>query len=511
MGRTASKTYYNNGFSSATIQVPAGVKYITVTTVKPNINARAAPCVNGMGFIDTNQNLFMTGNEQNGVLGVGDLVQRSSPTQVAGTQTFIQLIGGINNSNFALNTQGQLYGWGANGGNGSLGNGGSADVSSPVPVVGGLTFQSMSTSGNHTIALDYSGKAYSWGLNANGQLGLGDVTKRSSPVAVVGGLFFQKVITLGSGSMGLTLAGDIYSWGAGSSGELGLANSGTVRSSPTLVTGGFTWLDIKSNISVGGSYVLALRNNGSMYGVGANDVGQLGTGDASNRDTFSNNAGPAVGETFEQFFPPLTSTTNSCFAITNKGNTYGWGSNVGGVLGDGTNTFRSSPVLVVGGYKFKKIISTGGPSNGSDLLSSTYGLTFDGKIYAWGKNTEGGLGDGTSTPRSSPTLVIGGYTWADFYCNAHTSVFGLTTGGQIYAWGRNDQGALGVGDAVNRSSPTLIAGNYFVNNTPTINTLRLPIVVIGSGAIINFGRYFTTIGGIVVGQQLDSLTITWQE
>jgi alpha-tubulin suppressor-like RCC1 family protein len=100
--------------------------------------------------------------------------------------------------------------------------------------------------------------------------------------------------------------------------------------------------------------------------------------------------------------------------------------------------------------------------NGDDLLNRyiTYqdvGLDYyyNGGLYAWGRNADGQLGLGDTTNRSSPVqvgsltdwkTVVGGFD--------HTLV--LKTDGTIWVWGRNTEGQLGLGDTTNRSSPVQV-------------------------------------------------------
>jgi len=75
-----------------------------------------------------------------------------------------------------------------------------------------------------------------------------------------------------------------------------------------------------------------------------------------------------------------------------------WGLNTNGQLGDDTISARTSPVTVIGGITNWASVSAGG--------AHSLGITDAGIAYAWGLNTDGRLGDGTTTQRSSPVTVI---------------------------------------------------------------------------------------------------------
>src|ERR1700679_3547443 len=116
----------------------------------------------------------------------------------------------------------RLYAWGSNN-IGQLGLGDTASRSSPVAVLGNFKAQAIATNliGLYAIALGENGNLYAWGNNANGQLGLGDVTPRSSPVAVLGGLKFQSIScgvcsssnAYANNSLALSTTGTAYGWG----------------------------------------------------------------------------------------------------------------------------------------------------------------------------------------------------------------------------------------------------------------------------------------------------------
>lgn len=125
-----------------------------------------------------------------------------------------------------------------------------------------------------------------------------------------------------------------------------------------------------------------------------------------------------------------------------------WGHNDSGQLGDGTSTTRKTPVLVVSDLAFAAV-SAGG--------SHTCALAEDRSAYCWGSNAMGQLGDGTSTDRLSPTLVSGGLTFTLLIAGgSHTC--GLTAGFAAYCWGWNSRGQLGDGTTENRFSPVPVSG-----------------------------------------------------
>ncbi|MDZ7815310.1 MAG: hypothetical protein U5N86_04665 [Planctomycetota bacterium] len=90
-------------------------------------------------------------------------------------------------------------------------------------------------------------------------------------------------------------------------------------------------------------------------------------------------------------------------------------------------------------------------------ISHSLALYSDGSVYAWGRNDDGQLGLGDEVDRDTPTLV-GALSDKDVISlTAGTDhSFALCSDGSVYAWGYNGQGQLGLGDNVDRDIPTLV-------------------------------------------------------
>ena len=148
-----------------------------------------------------------------------------------------------------------VYSWGDNG-NGKLGDGTTSGKSSPVTVIGAITNWSQVSAGyDHSLGVTSDGIAYGWGDNGNGELGDGTTADKSSPVTVIGGITdWSQVSGGGSHSLGVTDTGIAYAWGAGLSGRLGDGTTAD-KSSPVTVIGGITnW----SQVSAGGYHSLGV-------------------------------------------------------------------------------------------------------------------------------------------------------------------------------------------------------------------------------------------------------------
>ncbi len=137
-------------------------------------------------------------------------------------------------------------------------------------------------------------------------------------------------------------------------------------------------------------------------------------------------------------------------AIGNDGNAYAWGLNSNGQLGNGTTTNSSVPVMVAlpSGVTAKAVAAGEGFS---------LALGSDGNVYAWGLNSLGQLGDSTTTNSNSPVMVKlpGGVSVKAIFAAPGFSL-ALSTDGSIYAWGGNSTGQLGDSTTTNSTIPVKV-------------------------------------------------------
>ena len=139
-------------------------------------------------------------------------------------------------------------------------------------------------------------------------------------------------------------------------------------------------------------------------------------------------------------------------AVKSDGTAWSWGFNTSGRLGDGTTVNKSSPVLVVGGFTDWSQVSAG--------RFHSLGVRTNGTAWAWGQTNCGKLGDGVLVDRSSPVNVVGGFCdWSQVSAGCGHSL-GVRTNGTAWAWGRGGDGRLGDGTTVNKSSPVSIIGGF---------------------------------------------------
>ena len=126
---------------------------------------------------------------------------------------------------------------------------------------------------------------------------------------------------------------------------------------------------------------------------------------------------------------------------------YTFGGNNEGQLGDGTTTERLTPTLIV---------ASGVASVTCGLVHTAY-ITTAGALYTFGGNNSGQLGDGTRTQRRTPTLIVASGVASVSCGSLHTAY--LTTSGALYTFGFGLYGQLGDGARLGRESPTLIVAS----------------------------------------------------
>jgi alpha-tubulin suppressor-like RCC1 family protein len=197
----------------------------------------------------------------------------------------LQSIVAGNDYTCGLTTFGRAYCWGL-GVQGQLGDGFGASSVAPVPVSGGLTFQSLFAGGFAVCGLTNDGKAYCWGHNFYGTLGIGTSateggqTRSLTPVAVLGGLRFESLSAGFETMCGVVAGGAGYCWGYNASGNVG-DGSTTHQSFPVRVGGELTF----RSISAGTGSSCGIATTGTVYCWGDNSNGSLGDGTTEQRLT----------------------------------------------------------------------------------------------------------------------------------------------------------------------------------------------------------------------------------
>ena len=230
------------------------------------------------------------------------------------------------------------------------------------------------------------------GYNGSGQLGTGNLGNLSTPGVVVGGVFFGGQAAGGNHSAAFFNNSTVRSWGDNRFGQLG--NSTTTYSSIPVKT---LNLSNVTAVAAGSLHTIALKSDGTVWSWGDNSASQLGV--------------------------PVN-TLNS--------------------LGTNISTLGYSTVPV-------QVMVDGAPlSNITDIAANgQHSLALNrntGEVWAWGLNLSGELGlDPASTGSLARPRIVTGLP-AGIVAVAAGSGFNyaLTSGGEVWAWGNNSNGQLGL-------------------------------------------------------------------
>jgi hypothetical protein len=294
----------------------------------------------------------------------------------------------------------------------------------------------------HVLAIRSDGTLWAWGTNSSGQLGIGDTTEQYRPQQIGSDSDWSYCNAGSHSSAAIKSNGTLWTWGSNANGQLGLGDT-TNRTQPVLVPGGKTWSRVSmssgtataSDTASDELFSLAIDNAGHIY---------------------------ATGEY------PLTST---------------------GLQVSGTPT---SYTLIENSRTYRDVFAYNGTA--TTVLISAFAISTDNQLYSWGYNntTAGFLGRGSTTTSQGIGLVGSSQTWSTIRANTGLRVLALTTTGELWAWGSNSHGSLGLGDLVTRTSPTRVgsasnwvaAGTYLLSSSTTVGA---SYAVNSSGELYYFG------------------------
>ena len=422
--------------------------------------------------------VFMWGYNSNSQLGDGTTTNRNVPIEItpsfslASGDKITSLSLGWRHSS-ALTSTGRVFMWGDNQ-YGYLGDGTSITRNVPTEITSNFSLStgekiiSLSLGSNHASALTSTGRVFMWGGNGSGQLGDGTTTDKNVPTEITSNFSLasnDKIIALSLGvqhSSALSAMGRVFMWGYNVAGQLGDGTS-TTRSIPTEITTGFSLLAGETIISISLSidHSSALTSTGRVFMWGWNRDGQLGDGTSITRNVpteITSNFSLPIGEKILS----LSMGSSHSSAFTSTGRVFMWGYNQFGQLGNGMNVNRNLPTEITSNFSFsegEKIISLSLGSTHSSALTST------GRVFIWGSNEYGKLGDGTNTDKNIPTEItssfslIAGEKIISLSLGWYHSL-ALTSTARVYAWGANWNNSLGDGTSSNRNVPTEITSRF---------------------------------------------------
>lgn len=501
------KIFKNDG----TLVIPAGVKSIRAKKIFVHSLLKfwgydnMADFANGSGFVhflDFENNMYGWGMNgfffgTSGYTGTNDTADQSVPKLVSGGRKFRRQAAGISNP-AGITLDGDLYSWGANQG-GSIGNNTTTTAfSSPVLVSGGLKWREARMPWGITL----QGDLYIWGFNNAGCVGGGfnTPTMVSTPTLVLGGRKWRKAMTNGNLSFGQDTDGNCWSWGSNAdffgaiNGNLGAGLAITAVSSPVAISGGIKFKEIIPGPGVWG---LSEANDLYVWGMGAPffDANQEGTITASTpfiTVSYQSYSTPHLVTAYGKIkkIAPLANvgdpkagfgSSQARKMLAEDGTLWSWGWD--GIFfqascGNGLPQGSSTPVIIMAAKKFKFISFN--TSNRHWVIEN------NGDMWAWGENGNGALGigihDNMFVYRSTPTLVVGGKKW-DWIVDNAAGLIAKATDGTLWTWGTT-MFSNTAGFPNNISSPVPVRNSLFFKEGEEIEVNEIGVTPGSSYSVI---------------------------
>ena len=254
-----------------------------------------------------------------------------------------------------------------------------------------------------------------------------ECTSDPEPVGAAG--VWSVVSAGGSHTCGITMAKNLYCWGYNVYGQTG---DGTIVD-PRLALHRVGAAGVWASVSAGGSHTCGITTAKNLYCWGRDDQGEIGDGTTNSPHLPLFRVGGAgvwtrisAGEIF------------TC-GMTTAQNLYCWGSNGFGQIGKGS---AGAPQLTL-----HRVGAAGVWTRFSARTQNVCGITTAKNLYCWGYNEVGQVGNGESglfLNQPTPVRVGGAGVWTGASVGGYHSC-GITTAKNLYCWGSNGSGQVGIG------------------------------------------------------------------
>lgn len=328
---------------------------------------------------------------------------------------------------------GSLWAWGRNN-FAQLGDDTSATKTIPSLILSDIPWIKISSGSTHTLAIKQDNTLWAWGNNSSYQIGNGSNRNVLFPIQIGAGILWKEVAAGHDHSLAITIENALYVWGSNGGYQLGSSNT-SARTVPQAASNNGAYV----KIAAGTNCSMAIDAFEHIEGAGSNSSYQL-LNTPSYYYTWSNlfTTTPVIEIALGQL--------HSLF-ITNDGDLWSAGNNTYGQLGRITlNSIASTRDRVSSAYNWKYVAAG---------AFHSLAIREDNTLWAWGRNTDGQLGDGTNINRVE-MVQIGSDTWKSIAAGANHS-YGIKTDGTLWAWGLNNSFQLGIGNSISSNVPVLVS------------------------------------------------------
>ena len=291
-------------------------------------------------------------------------------------------------------------------------------------------------------AIELNGDVYAWGKNDYGQVGNGNKTTQTTPYKINGLSSVKDIICGGQTVFALTEDKRVYAWGRAGDFQMGNGTAVTAQTTPVQIND----LDNVDEIITNGTTTFAICDNYlRVYSWGEGWNGELGTYSERNRHPTKVWVLSDLNEPIDEIIIEQC----TCFAITSNCTLYGWGDNSNCQLGNGGLFDKGIPTVI-----------SNIPQVDDFIFNGYTGIVLgaDGCVYAWGNNSTGEAGTGSTGRITTPQKIntLGNNITGIF--NGIRSMYAVNSSGDLYAWGRNSSGQLGIGITSHVNPPNIIEG-----------------------------------------------------
>ncbi|CAG2119755.1 unnamed protein product, partial [Medioppia subpectinata] len=200
-----------------------------------------------------------------------------------------------------------------------------------------------------------------------------------------------------------------------------------------------------------GPHVCALTSNGDVWSWGHNTYHQVFWNSSTNP---SSTPIHVTSNLLGKRVVDISCGSYHTLALTDEGEVYAWGQNNCGQIGSGSTTNQPTPRKITAGIGTRQVVAI------ACGQISSFAVLDTGEVFSWGYNGNGQLGLGTNANQPNPCRVtnLNGVVIQKVVSgNAHTLL--LSDDGTIYSFGSNTYGQLGTGSKSNQTSPIKVAAN----------------------------------------------------